>query len=817
MQKLSKLILLLFLVVSLHTTYYILHTTAVLAQVPGLRFPCDDVDSPEFHSLRPYQAAFCGDANKALYCSNDLKFLETFDVTGKGDCVARHEEGTHNFLCNPDFTVKPHTLIVTLDDSMFPIMGNTEEVKNSQNSGDTYDDATKVNEYASWYLSGVNNRAEYGENTDDRTVNYSGPLQKLLPKMIQEAERIRTIDKATIETHWIDSTTGETFDTPQNHDQVVVCGKEEGFGWLGNLVGVGVTKPVPCYEDEEYRLSKWLDDLSIFNGLFNRIGTDIWNKRTPPLPWDDGTGKPFETQTKYQKAYNEWRGQACATIPFIDINLCIENPFVPNKWAELYQHIPLSNTTDKKGANLIMDVQPAPAGGTQIVDGSFDYGEVRPAPLYFAHTQEVKESAELLNKTFTPLDCPVDENGKRIESEDCKLLENKRGSVEPNNCSVANIRVNKGDNLFPGDPDELQVPDVTYIINQAKCHEVYEMKTYCNRPGKCGAGNTDCCNIWTTSLECTAQVYITIKTKTKTPNADEIFNETVAGTGSTFRKIFPKVEEGAPVSCIADMPTVTNVTYDASGSVPPPGGDLEFVGVVRFPEDGAGDSPQLTFPHIGSVYEYFLKGIQTALRPKGYGEPITSGTLCSTLDGGDCSFDLDKIHSAIQKAAAKYKIPAKLLNSIFEIESYEYIADPSSYVCEENFAGAAGVAQIVKDTYEYVTCGDEKMENDIPMCGDYDPKLSRCSIDDAFELMARILLLKAGRWNSSSCVPYSGIAESEKMVWYNAACNYYGTHDADNLTIGLSEDIPASERRIGGDMNYCDIVCYKMGQCPDYP
>ena len=46
---------------------------------------------------------------------------------------------------------------------MFPIMGNTEEVKNSQNGGDTYDDATKVNEYASWYLSGVNNRAEYGE------------------------------------------------------------------------------------------------------------------------------------------------------------------------------------------------------------------------------------------------------------------------------------------------------------------------------------------------------------------------------------------------------------------------------------------------------------------------------------------------------------------------------------------------------------------------------------------------------------------------------------------------------------------------------
>ena len=469
------------------------------------------------------------------------------------------------------------------------------------------------------------------KNTDERVVNFSGPVQKLLPKMIQEAERINTINKATIDGEpWKDEDDGITYTTPQNHDQVVVCGKEVGFGWLGNLVGIGVTKPVPCYEDKEYRLSKWLEDLSDFNGLFNRIGTDIWNKRTPPLPWADENGIPFETQIKYEKAYHEWKGQACATIPLIDMNLCIENPFVPNKWAELYQYIPLSNTTDKKGAERVMDVQPHASGGTEI-DG-FSYGEVRSAPLYFAHTQEVKESAELLNKTFTPLDCPVDEEGNRITDEECKLLENKRGAVEKNYCSAVNIRVNKGDNLFPGDLDELQVPDVTYTITQAKCKEKYEEEYKCfNSTNRCGGGEY-CCNVFTSSLECTAQVYITIKTKTKTPNADEIFNETVAGTGSTFRKIFPKVEEGAPVSCIADMPTVTDVTYTATNTLK--GGDSEF-SVGRYPEDGAGDSPQLTFPHVGSVYEYFLKGIQTALRPKGYGEPITSGTLCNNIKCGE--------------------------------------------------------------------------------------------------------------------------------------------------------------------------------------
>ncbi len=785
------------------------------AAFPELRLACDEDREKEFHSLRPYQAAHCGDANKALYCSNSFKFVESFNLN---EYCPRNGE-TSDYICNPNFPVADHDLIISLDDSMFPIMGNTEEVKNSQNGGDIFDDATKVNEYASWYLSGVNNRAEYGENTDDRVVNFSGPVQKLLPKMIQESERINTIKKATINAEpWTDEDDGKTYTTPQNHDQVVVCGEKDGL--LG-YIGIGVTKPKPCYEAKEYKLSEWLGDLSEFNNFFSRIGADVWKKRTPPLPWDDGTvenptkdnpAKPFASQALYQKAYREWQGESCALIPLIDINLCIDNPFVPNKWAELYQYIPLSNTTDKKGNELVKlsgGVIIDGSGQTEVIDDG--YRNAKNAPLYFAHTQEVKESSELLNKTFTPLECPVDEDGNRITDEECELLKNKRGNVEVNKCSAVNIRVNKGDNLFPGDPGELQVQGVHYTISQVLC-DVKEKP-----PKPCKPSEPDCDNQPTYTVTCDAEVTITINTDVKTPNADEIFDSTVAGTGSTFRKIFPKVEDGAPVSCIADIPTVTDVTYDASGSQPPLGGDLEFTGVIRYPEDGAGDNPQLTFPHVGSVYEYFLKGIQTALRPKGYGESIVSGKLCSTLDGGDCTFDMVKINNAMKEAAAKYSVPEKLLRSIFEIESYEYIADPSSYVCEENFAGAAGVAQIVKDTYEYVTCGEEKMENDIPMCGDYDPMLSRCNIDDAFELMARILLLKAGRWNSSTCTASSGISESEKMVWYDASCNYYGSHSPDNLTIGLQNDIPISSRRPNGDMNYCDIVCYKMGQCPSYP
>jgi hypothetical protein len=34
---------------------------------------------------------------------------------------------------------------------------------------------------------------------------------------------------------------------------------------------------------------------------------------------------------------------------------------------------------------------------------------------------------------------------------------------------------------------------------------------------------------------------------------------------------------------------------------------------------------ELNIPHVGGISEYFLKGIQTLLRPKGYGEPISFG------------------------------------------------------------------------------------------------------------------------------------------------------------------------------------------------
>ena len=77
-------------------------------------------------------------------------------------------------------------------------------------------------------------------------------------------------------------------------------------------------------------------------------------------------------------------------------------------------------------------------------------------------------------------------------------------------------------------------------------------------------------------------------------------------------------------SLAQDIPAVTkaNYTSDADKTL---AGDP---GVQR-----PGSSAQIFIPHLGGVYEYFLKGIQTALRPKGFGESALSGISTGVVPG----------------------------------------------------------------------------------------------------------------------------------------------------------------------------------------
>lgn len=787
MQKLSKFVVFLFVIIFsiFNLLFFQVKDESVLADLevpagkvddpepfPELKYPCDaDGVDPEFQSLRPYQAAPCGGAPLARFCSNELVFIETFDLAGEGDC--QKEGYTHSFTCNPSFHVGKHDLYIELSGSELPILGNTEQVTNSQGGTEEYSDAQKLNEYASWYLSGVNTRAEYGEPSIDQVVNFSGPLNKLIPSMIAEAERKNTIEKSLTKVDFADDT-GTSDDgsstsekAVENQNQIAVCADKSILGIFGNV------EAKPCPEGKSYHLREWAEDLSILRSVgntvnnlsnsaiggalggivtqgLNSIGIDLnfedaWNKRYPPLPWADETGKPFENETLYRKAYAEWQGKSCAIIS--EKLFCIDNPLVTNEYADLYHYVPLSANVDKKGSNYIMGDGPSYTGGagTKVENGQ--HSSYSGAPLYFAHTQEVKELSSLLNTTYQPSGYEDVESGYSKDVEVIKKGSKPAPSALPTSlspdkqlptypgdpyagmdCSSAQIRVNEGDNLFAGDKGgqyEMWVRDVEYDITEVECHEVWE------RVYTCGGLNNSICE-WriNQSLKCPAYVELSIKTAVKAPNLDEIFKSTVAGTGSTFRKIFPKVGEGSPVECIADIPTSTDVYYDPTQSEEPqgPSSDISFK-VRQNPDDGANSQDQLTFPHVGSVYEYFLKGIQTALRPKGYGEPIANGNCkpkeavdCSTVweerleksSGGDCGVctsELGDLAKRILATAGKaYNVPAANIWAAMKHEGADWDEFRGQFT-DEN----------VRKWSTPVECGGEPM----PSCDPYDQTSSK--------------------------------------------------------------------------------------------
>lgn len=617
--------------------------------IPGIHFPCNKTGDPEFASLRPYQAAACGDADKALYCSNDLIFTEDFKIPGD-QCKSQAPSGEGSFVCTlpTPKDVPDHILTVNLANSSLPILGNTELTQNSQSNADQIDDATKVNEYASWYLNGTLNRAEYGESDISKIVDYAGPIQKIMPQVIQQAQRIATINSTKVQVGQVtedDVTTSQT--EPANHNQIVVCAKKDWSLplWFTNFlhlpsIGIGREVPINCYpspnstaQADVYRLSNangtggkfnWdgeLDGKDISNIInwfaqnFAKIIPDStrWTLRRPPLPWLDASNKPFPDEVSYRKAYNEWRGQLCAFLPNpltgAKSLVCIGAwPFVNNPYADLFTYVPLANTVDKHGSETDYIAEIKPSAPTEITNSSYDIPQS--APLWFAHTQEVSDLSTFLNTSYTP---------KGVASAAVPK------TTEINNCSVVNVRANPGDNLFPGQPHGVVVGGVRYTITQVPCEKKITEDYYGNPP------------VLKTrvTITCNAEVIITLPTVTKTPYANEIFSSTVADSGSTFRRIYPKVETGAPVTCVADIPAKTGVDYKGTDTV-----DVGGTGVFSYknPAEGSNNASELYFPHLGSVYDYFLKGIQTALRPQGYGDPTPiSGKYCAPTVPKDCS------------------------------------------------------------------------------------------------------------------------------------------------------------------------------------
>jgi hypothetical protein len=127
--------------------------------------------------------------------------------------------------------------------------------------------------------------------------------------------------------------------------------------------------------------------------------------------------------------------------------------------------------------------------------------------------------------------------------------------------------------------------------------------------------------------QCTKTLNVNVQPETETPLANEVWSQLVAGPAGVFKKIFPQVGENSPVESSWDMPGSSTYTFECTS------GGACSVGAPS----GSRSTDELYFPHIGGIHEYFLRAIQTALRPKGFGNSILSG---DTISSGTCDGNL---------------------------------------------------------------------------------------------------------------------------------------------------------------------------------
>ncbi len=626
--------------------------------IPKAPVACNETRNDEFHSLRPYQASICNtDYQTGLYCGNSVYLTDTFTETKEGittpsdpgttllskNCVDHPELGV--VVC--DFGLnRLKTFSIDLHDLELPIMGNTEDVRNYTTSDytkpESIDDLEKVNEYTSWYLNGVSNRAEYpylswdlqrvdwGIKDEHDLVDMSGPLNKLLPLRIQQRERINQVNNA------VASIAKTATGIDQRHNQIVACtGKPRAVEILAlfGFPNLDIELPIPCN-----RLNFWQSLVLAENR--KRLTEFILPENQPPIE-EDYADRPF---VDYWKAYKEWRGNLCAKVPlpFGTILFCVNSPIqdigIPSYVAEIFPYIPYSSTEDTLG-KVRVEQNPQPIGQSDPIVVSNEIVSQAQANIYVPHMPENYQLADTLQQTFVPQDLPLDAPADETTT------------VGDEFCNVVQVKTNPGDNLFGNALNPQLSYDSTFSCQfglppkertsacydaSKECHPVCEPDPIfgipicheeCDSDARCyPTGYQSCSNSWgqqgcdtdyfcaedcdpPQTAECRFTTLHSIPVYTETPYIDQVWSKLVAGPTSVFKRIFPKIGFDGPLSEIIDAPVAMTSSYTTTD----PGT------TVRAGTSASGVAAQLYFPHIGGIHEYFLECIQTALRPQELG------------------------------------------------------------------------------------------------------------------------------------------------------------------------------------------------------
>lgn len=616
------------------TTYYLLLTTNAHAQQPQPDVPCNQVRPAipqvlenEFHSLRPYQASPCEKeaTQTVIACGNDLIAQQKYKVTPSGaQSCSINSDGSQTCQFEVRDTVD---VSITLPDAALPILGNTELVPNSQRDENQLSDAKRVNEYVSWYLNGTTGRAEEpylnqkNESDVKKIIDFSGPIKKLLPKRVQNDKREEQINK----------------ESRERHNQIAGC----------TLLGI----PVPCY------------DISIIEKvLLGPIGSRLLRDEHRLSDWI-GQLPPKEENYKsfkdYWKDYERWRGKSCTPdfkIPVInkEIYLCFNNPTKPDFWANMFNYIPLSSTEDRKGKVLIdpnftTTVQPSNEG-VAVSEVSFDPSNTENI-VYFPHTEEVKELASILQKTYTTKGSPGF-SGAATRDELFSTT---------THCDLTNVRWNPGDDIFGEYGNKPIAGKLSYKANFSCTFGSEGLDQDCYNSCTREEGS-NCSQECTGIKACEKKVNVALSVYTKTPEINEIWERLVFGGQSIVKRIFPRDLAGN--SQLLDLPGVTNAKYSSSATKT----------LAGEPDNNrSGEKAEIYVPHLGGIYEYFLKGMQTALRPKGYGEAAISG-ITTSQTSGEVNCDKNAPETSLSRTLDK--------NSLYDVASRWVSGQTGNHVLE---------------------------------------------------------------------------------------------------------------------------------------
>lgn len=311
---------------------------------------------------------------------------------------------------------------------------------------------------------------------------------------------------------------------------------------------------------------------------------------------------------------------------------------------ETSKYAPFSSTEDRIGeVSAAQKDKVTNFGGntfavSDIVFTPSDNNKQSVDDIYFAHAEETASLAKFLQWTFASSDVPTFNEDNLYDFKQTPKIVNGF-------CDIKNSRTNPGDDLF-GDYNDANNPNHNYEANISGNFSFtadLSGDATCNFTQTCQPGvdpetglPTESCRVNT----CERYAYVSMYVYTKSPLIKEIWQRLVSGKAGIVKRFFPS----ELAKSLKDIPASVKAIYDTAPSSLSSGDGTEAIaGSPYAPKSG--DDALLFIPHLGSVQDYFLEGLQCAFRPKGMcGNPELTSPQGATLAKapGACEINCDQ-------------------------------------------------------------------------------------------------------------------------------------------------------------------------------